>query len=260
MVDVIVPTFVNNNALFDFVPCLQKFRQRVEKTDSKHSTESAGCERFRLRACVYFNSDASTMFTQLVRAMNAHTSWDSESNWQFETEYVVSANTNGSLTTCVSALKDNATDGVLESRCVTRSPVFRPQQVALDARGVRVVLHGDSVRPAAENNGCVLPNKVHLQYRRRLHLRGWCFSILRRWAGRTLTRAQHIMASQQPPETMVVIDKINTVQHLRRNTDEYVALSLLLKVSSLLMHQTQIQSLGPLRESTAECPNNSDPV
>lgn len=232
MVDVVVPNFVNKAAVFGMIPFAQALRNNKELV--------------QLRACVRFDACADKMFTQLVRAMNSHDAWDAKTDWRFETEYIVRHKQGRGETVYTSALGN--TDNPVSGRTatgVTKTPIYAKQRVSVDALGVHVVVHGDLVSAERTKQACVLPHQVHLQYRRRLHIRGWCFSILRRWAAPTLAEAQRLMAAQRAPDKLVVIEKPDTARYLRGNTNEYVALSLLLKISSLLMHQTQIQSVSP---------------
>lgn len=105
---------------------------------------------------------------------------------------------------------------------------------------------------------CVMPTTVETGFERSFSYKGWVYKISKTWAGRTLVDAQSSMeTSATACSFWASAVRLEADDYIQKNSNSYVACSVLLKVSSLFAHQARIE-LSSKSSSEADAHGGDD--
>lgn len=118
---------------------------------------------------------------------------------------------------------------------------------------VRVALAREAPVCAKEIPASVMPSRVRIMQRRRFctAASSWAFDFKMTWTGCSVDEAER-MQQQQEPRFEIECELVNAEEALRAHSDEYLAASLLLKMSDFLEIGARLAPLGRKKSVATE--------
>lgn len=221
MTNIVVPFFVANDAVFRLSSLVRDTRAQLASSVS-------------LTARVALSGEPA--FLNVVQLLSSFASWEKAGVWKTVVRF-----SSGSHV-CEGSL--NATVLYACDRIRTDSDVagkIRIASLKIDAPG---------------EISCVLPTEVSTGFERSFVYQGWRYTVSKMWTGKTLVEAQNNMEQADSNfRFMASVCKDNANEYIRKNSNSYVACSILLKISSMFAHQLRIE----LNRNNDDPGNDSQP-
>ena len=204
----------------------------------------------RMYASVMIGLDTD-IFKQMVQSLSTYNKWETYDQWKEEILYsYTQTNSSGQTETvlCTSD-KDSLKNLKINHSSNTRNMVIRPlhkfNNLSLSVHNknnLSVVLCTEHLRqtPISQQLVCVMPTKVKIQYKRSFFLSHWKYTVLKYWEAGTLVQAQEKILNGTKPYHKIEIDCINIPVYLNKHNSLYIGLSIVLKISSIFMHEAII--------------------
>ena len=234
MMNVQVPEFLEKSAVYKSFCFVNKLKSAIE-------LDSSGSMHVFSRVSIGQDMD---MFRRIVRALTAFDGWSASDTWKEEIVYFYERD--GNEVVCVS--DNDSLKGVKlsSSACPERNKVVEPVArmddiVAPGSPEAQIEIVCEKRKECQTEAIYVLPRRVEIRCQRTFFLPFWKFTVMKYWESSTLVSVQQKMIKNESPSHAVVVECIRLRSYLEKHHDSYVAVSLLLKISSVFLHQRRIQ-------------------
>lgn len=237
MMNVQVPSFLEKAAVYKSFCFVSKLKSQImdaptSETDSIH-----------LFARIHMNQEMD-MFRRVVKALTSFDGWSASDTWKEEVVYFYDRE--GKEVMCVS--DNDSLKGVKLSSaaCPERNkmvvPISQMEDIAAPGEPATRIEIVCERRCQCESGALyVLPKRVQIRYKRTFFLPFWKFTVVKYWENNTLVNVQQMVLQNTKPLHTVVVECIRLKPYLDKHHDNYVAVSLLLKISSVFLHQRRVQ-------------------
>ena len=260
MANVVVPHFIDKDAVFEMSKFIQHVRDYMEenrylRANGQLELESPEKKCVHVSARVILSDNSLSTFQNLVQLLSSYTKWQRVDNWKEEICYHYTT-TEGTKVMCISEtdnLKNMCTDQVEQSKNISIHPIHTITHVCTDATNVALRFMAEEHQNIDMTSAtCVLPECVEMQYKRYFYLNNWKFCLMKCWRANTLVEAQSKIMDNVLPKHVIVISCIDLPTYMCRNNNYYVGLSILLKVTSLFLHECRV-NIKHVVTPTATC-------
>ena len=228
MYNVQVPVEIRPSAAFECHQLIDRIKDKVP------------CDNISLVAHIDIK-DSMDCFRHLVKNLSGYDGWTAEDTWQEEIIYEFK-NSDGEDVKCVTP------SGKGSSFTEFGTQFLESKVDELTSLRISGIPHVDAVvscvkrQEIAQSDSviCVLPNRVEIHYRKTFYLSFWKYTLFKCWSGATLVAVQDQILHNVPPYHRVSITCVNAAQYFEKHQVNYIAISLLLKISSLFLNRRTI--------------------
>lgn len=224
MTNIVVPFFVANDAVFRLSSMVRDTRAKIPSSVS-------------LTARITLSGEPA--FLNVVQLLSSFVSWEKAGVWKTVVRFssgshVCEGSANASvLYKCDSVRTDSDVAGKIH---IASLKIYAPGEIS-----------------------CVLPTEVSTGFERMFFYRGWRYTVAKMWTGKTLVEAQNNMEQADSNfRFMASVTMDNANEYIQKNSNSYVACSILLKISSMFAHQLRIELTGSDDDSRNNTPSLVD--